>query len=88
MKEPKPVQLYCVRDSAKLLGISEKTMWKLINERKISIVRISRRVLISESALLEFQESCTVKRIDASAAAQAILGTLGCLGTRERGQQS
>jgi excisionase family DNA binding protein len=54
MEAKRPVQLYSVSESAHLLGVSPKTIWRLIYSGKLPIVRIRRRVLISEAALNEF----------------------------------
>ena len=45
------VQLYSVAHSAKLLHLSEYTIWRLIKARRLSVVRIRGRVLISANAL-------------------------------------
>jgi excisionase family DNA binding protein len=73
MKRKDPVQLLSVKDCAKLLSISEKSLWRLIHQRRITVVRINRRVLISEIAIKEFTERHTVQRIDSDSLADEMI---------------
>ena len=57
-------KLYSVAAAAEHLGISLKTMWRLINSRQISFVKINRRVLISTEAISEFVQAKTIAKID------------------------
>lgn len=45
------LQLFSVRDSAKLLNLSEHCVWRLIKERRLPVVRIRQRVMVSHTAL-------------------------------------
>lgn len=67
MQYRKPPQLYSVPEAAKLLAVSTKTMWRLIYGRKITSVRINRRVLVSEDAICDFIESMKQHAVDAPA---------------------
>lgn len=63
MSETLP-KLYSAAAAADHLGVSVKTMWRLINSRQISFVKINRRVLISTDAMKEFIQSNTVTKLD------------------------
>lgn len=54
MERKHPVQLFSVSDCAQFLGVSTKTIWRLIHSGKLPMVRVRRRVLVSEEALLRF----------------------------------
>jgi excisionase family DNA binding protein len=55
MLEPTlPVIALSVPQAAKAIGVSEKTMWKLIRTGKLRHARVGRRVLISVKVLEEF----------------------------------
>jgi len=49
-------QLVPVRDAAKRLGISERTLWTLTDAGEIPVVRIGRRVLYDLADLRAFVE--------------------------------
>lgn len=57
-------KLRSVAASADHLGVSLKTMWRLINSRQISFIKINRRILISTEAMNEFVQANTVNKID------------------------
>jgi excisionase family DNA binding protein len=59
-----PPKLHSVTAAADHLGVSLKTMWRLINSRQISFVKINRRVLISTDAMNEFIQANTVTKLD------------------------
>ena len=42
---PAPPKLLSARDAAKLLGVSERTLWSMTHRGEIAAVRIGRRVL-------------------------------------------
>lgn len=63
MSETLP-KLHSVAAAADHLGVSLKTMWRLINSRQISFVKINRRVLISSDAMHEFIQANTVTKLD------------------------
>ena len=44
-------QLYTVRDAAKLLDMSEHTIRRLIKQRKLAVVRIEQRIMLTESGI-------------------------------------
>jgi excisionase family DNA binding protein len=51
--------MYAPSQVAELLGLSEKTIWKLVKSGKLRGIRVSpRRVKISELAVEEFLRSC------------------------------
>jgi excisionase family DNA binding protein len=50
-----------VRDAAKRLGISERTLWALTDAGEIPVVRIGRRVLYDLADLHEFIERAKTK---------------------------
>jgi hypothetical protein len=54
MVEDRKVRLYSVRESARLFGISVKTMWWLITERKIAVVKIKNKTLVPHKAMERF----------------------------------
>lgn len=74
MKRENPLQMLSVKESARLLAISVKSLWRLIHYRRIAVVRINRRVLISEVELKQFLERHTVDRIDPDSLADDMLG--------------
>jgi excisionase family DNA binding protein len=45
------LQLYTVRDAAKLLDLSEHTIRRLIKQRKLAVVRIEQRIMLTESGI-------------------------------------
>jgi excisionase family DNA binding protein len=63
MSESLP-KLHSVAATAVHLGVSLKTMWRLINSRQISFIKINRRVLISTDAMNEFIQANTITKLD------------------------
>ncbi|MBX9941250.1 MAG: helix-turn-helix domain-containing protein [Candidatus Obscuribacterales bacterium] len=63
MSETLP-KLHSVAEAAEHLGVSLKTMWRLINSRQITFIKINRRVLISTDAMNEFIQANTVNKLD------------------------
>ena len=63
MSETLP-KLYSVAAAADHLGVSLKTMWRLINSRQITFIKINRRVLISTEAVNEFIQANTINKLD------------------------
>ena len=47
------LQLFTVREAAKLLGMSEHTIRRLIKQRKLPIVRIEQRLMLTASGIAE-----------------------------------
>ncbi len=45
------LQLFTVRDAAKLLDMSEHTIRRLIKQRKLPVVRIEQRIMLTASGL-------------------------------------
>ncbi|MBN9395460.1 MAG: helix-turn-helix domain-containing protein [Candidatus Melainabacteria bacterium] len=45
------LQLYTVRDAAKLLDMSEHTIRRLIKQRKLPVVRIEQRIMLTRSGM-------------------------------------
>jgi excisionase family DNA binding protein len=68
-----PYKLHSVKEAASLLGVSLKTMWRLIDSRQISFIKIKRRILISTQAIEEFISAHTVARMDPKAVAHDII---------------
>ena len=54
MLEPLPRVALTVPQAALALGVSERTMWKILRTGKLRYARVGRRVLISVQALREF----------------------------------
>ncbi|HEY9793975.1 MAG TPA: helix-turn-helix domain-containing protein [Candidatus Obscuribacterales bacterium] len=46
-------QLFSVRQAAELLGLSEHTIRRLIKQRKLPVVRIEHRVLLTANGLAQ-----------------------------------
>ena len=46
-----PSLLLSMRDAARSLGISERTVWTLVQERRLPHLRVGRRVLFSRASL-------------------------------------
>jgi excisionase family DNA binding protein len=63
MSESLP-KLHSVAAAAEHLGVSLKTLWRLINSRQISFIKINRRVLISTDAMNEFIQANTINKLD------------------------
>ena len=64
MSETTLPKLFSVKAAADYLGVSLKTMWRLIHSRQIAFIRINRRVLISTDAMNEFIQANTIKKLD------------------------
>lgn len=64
MSETNLPKLFSVSAAAGYPGVSLKTMWRLINSRQISFVKINRRVLISTEAINEFIQTNTIVKLD------------------------
>ena len=47
------LQLFTVRDAAKLLDMSEHTIRRLIKQRKLPVVRIEQRIMITASGIAQ-----------------------------------
>lgn len=62
MSETLP-KLHSIAAAADHLGVSRKTMWRLINSRQISFIKINRRVLISTDAINEFIQANTINKL-------------------------
>jgi excisionase family DNA binding protein len=54
LPEPNPPLLVDAHEAARLLSISERTLWKLTKDGEIQCKRIGRRVLYSRASLEEF----------------------------------
>jgi excisionase family DNA binding protein len=55
-----PAKLLTVKQSAEQLGLSPRTVWAWIYERKIEIVRLGRAVRIQQSAIDGLIDSGTI----------------------------
>lgn len=51
MTDANNLQLFTVRDAAKLLDMSEHTIRRLIKQRKLSVVRIEQRIMVTRSGI-------------------------------------
>lgn len=51
MTDANNLQLYTVRDAAKLLDMSEHTIRRLIKQRKLPVVRIEQRIMLTRSGI-------------------------------------
>jgi excisionase family DNA binding protein len=49
-----PPLLLSIKDTAAALGISERTVWTLVNEGQLPHLRVGRRLLFSRAALEEW----------------------------------
>lgn len=54
-----PAKLLTVQESADQLGLSARTIWGWIYERKVEVVRLGRAVRIKQSSLDELIEQGT-----------------------------
>ena len=75
MTEQIQPRLLSVEETAQLLGVSRKTVRRLVDQRKITFVRIQRRVLISVDSVEEYLERNTVRRIDTQEIARKFLAS-------------
>jgi excisionase family DNA binding protein len=48
---------YRIRDAARLLSLSERTVWQLVKDKKLSSRKVGRVVLIPRAALEKFLDS-------------------------------
>ena len=55
------ILLFTVEETLKKLKISRPTLYNIMNNKKIDIVRIEGRVLFTELAINEYIERCTIK---------------------------
>ncbi len=51
MTDANNLQLYSVRDAAQLLYMSEHTIRRLIKQRKLPVVRIEQRIMLTRSGI-------------------------------------
>ncbi len=51
MTDANNLQLFTVRDAAKLLDMSEHTIRRLIKQRKLAVVRIEQRIMVRKSGI-------------------------------------
>ena len=51
MTDANNLQLFTVRDAAKLLDMSEHTIRRLIKQRKLAVVRIEQRIMVTRSGI-------------------------------------
>jgi hypothetical protein len=51
------ILLHSKRDSARLIGLSERTVHTLIASKQLKVRRVARRVLVPHSELLKFTRS-------------------------------
>ena len=51
MTDARNLQLFTVRDAAKLLDMSEHTIRRLIKQRKLPVVRIEQRLMLTRSGI-------------------------------------
>jgi excisionase family DNA binding protein len=51
MNDASNLQLFTVRDAAKLLDMSEHTIRRLIKQRKLPVVRIEQRIMLTRSGI-------------------------------------
>lgn len=51
MTDANNLQLFTVRDAAKLLDMSEHTVRRLIKQRKLPVVRIEQRIMLTRSGI-------------------------------------
>jgi len=73
MNNDDTARLRSVDEAARLLGVSIKTTRRLINTRRLPSVKICRRVLIPNKALLQFIHSNTLAAVDAEGLAADIV---------------
>ncbi len=64
MNNDKLQPLLTVEETLKMLKISRPTLYNLMNNKKIDIVRIEGRVLFTELAINEYIERCTIKNTE------------------------
>lgn len=51
MTDANNLRLFTVRDAAKLLDLSEHTIRRLIKQRKLPVVRIEQRIMVTKSGI-------------------------------------
>lgn len=42
---------WCVTEAAEFLGVSARTLWRMIDSQKVRVARVARRVLIPDQEL-------------------------------------
>ncbi len=71
---PNTGKLLSVPDIAERCGVAPKTVWRWLQERKLSCFRPGKRVLVSEEQLATFLAKSEVQAIDPKELACRILG--------------
>lgn len=61
MTDANDLQLLTVRAAAKLLDISEHTIRRLIKQRKLPVVRIEQRIMVTKSGIAHLINKNTCK---------------------------
>jgi len=56
--------LLTIEEIVKILRITRPTLYKIMNNNLIDVVRIGGRVLFTENAVNEYIERCTIKNIE------------------------
>lgn len=51
MTDANNLQLFTMRDAAKLLDMSEHTIRRLIKQRKLPVVRLEQRIMLTRSGI-------------------------------------
>jgi excisionase family DNA binding protein len=59
-----PLQLFSVRETAKLLNLSEHCVWRLIKQRRLPVTKIQQRVMMSSTAIARFIKKNTFRVFD------------------------
>ncbi|MFN8550421.1 MAG: helix-turn-helix domain-containing protein [Candidatus Obscuribacterales bacterium] len=73
MTDKSKVQLLSLQATADILGISTKTVRRLLDRREIAFVKVNRRVLVRLSDVEDFVKSRSVSRCEAEQIALEIL---------------
>jgi excisionase family DNA binding protein len=53
---------YTVSEAAPLIGVSESTLYTLVNQRKITHLRIGGKILFRQQDIDDFLNGCVVER--------------------------
>ena len=56
--------LLTIEEVVKMLRITRPTLYKIMNNNLIDVVRIGGRVLFTEKAVSEYIERCTIKKTE------------------------
>lgn len=56
--------LLTIEEVVKMLRITRPTLYKIMNNNGIDVVRIGGRVLFTENAINEYIERCTIKNAE------------------------